>query len=1799
MSSDQPLVLYALSAAARGVRAAWSVFGRASYGCASPLVVQLAVLRDSEALRGAQGGVVQYCVGSAGRGALVVGAAAMSCAATCGPAWGVHYMEGSTFAAVGTFFVMSFGFAHGMALSLAADKAAAAAQKTTRRTDSVAYVPPPPPPQHPLAVWEEAVELTVLDAAHAVLAVFVAVGAVRAPACKRLCRAVVAGELAHRVATVTSCHAALQLEALNTVCCWAAVVPGAVAMLSVGRPARVHARWAAYDSLKAAHGAKDVPAMPAMLFWTIREAGFAVAEIGLCAVTTVGVAATMPWQLPSFAATFLNPDAAGDASLPPPPAAAGAHDWRRLTFLGRQLARCVTAVPETLAAAVVLATVYRAPALIRSWRARGWHNASAEAPRRVGRDTALLVFMDAGTAAAMSVTVVPTLYRLPRCVRIARGAEGLPHRALMGECKELICDLPYLLCAAAASLTHRSPALCILARRGSWRDFASMSVNERRAAAAAALQLAVLDVVAVGAYAVVYSTLWRIPPLRARIAGAGVEGGDPTRAALARRGVLFSEAGAALRGLFSLRSLLPWAAAWRIPTLLQAVEEHVAAHTSGRPLPPSVEADIAAAVSAAGISAPCDVVCVPLRALLWMTRWQEAAYVADTASARGAAAGRREKPSHHALVSAYLTHLAVLRHTLFLVLDAPIVLCVPGALWRWRRVLDSARLPQAFATYPRRLGGAAAEVATAVADVPCAVLYAALCCSWRRAVVRRPCRGFASAALGDGLHAALLRQAAALLIDVPHALLAVASLWRVGGVCRRASIVDDDDGAAPLPPEVAAAAALDAFRAAARQGFALMCADVAAAAVVAPASAVPWNLLPNACEVYTAAVGAWKGGAGRGQPAGPPLFPAVRAAHVRFPKTYVKDGNVCGIEVRISAGGHAPALPPLKKVTLCVDGNAFWKALAADFGALVSAARATLFPLPLSRDITNAYDAAAAAAAGEAPKDIVIALATGVNGTQAMSQATMLRSLEAVKEKRGLFTLRVLYEAEDGSTGLLVPPLTLNLEMLLSQADFAPNAIPASLRPLVDAVQNEAPDDGCPWHALAQRVLLTQYPALLPEAAALGAACCVPWRLPKTLRWLFGFEGRDLPSRLGTAGAILRRCATDVVSVVIVTILTITVWRLPYVYRRLRQKKVATLRGFKEVAREAFKEWCLDCMQFFEVLFIAGTLVQAPATARRLGALFSYRAAQVKVALRLLRAAAAPSRPPTEGAPTLQDLPADCLTHVLKYVERPQDVAVAGAASYALYCAAQDEELWEARFAAHPWRAQNAMAKVHHTDQNAMAKVHHTDQNAMATSAKSAFIARYQSRRERRAKPQTPQHVLDDKQGVRYVIRSEFKEALRRLPHFYCLPFKLAGGALLPVAYYASWRHRKTHHPLSKMLPLSELQAFLASAMKRNAGFWDLHKAFFAALPLIVVTAAIDLAVPLHWLGFAAYQTLTLGAVKWHRRSPYAGDIMLGAGGLLSGLLWLYVCCMRLPSSFHWWAPEGRAELSYLLQYAAVPVMFGARAAATVPLWLLQAAVPAAGYAAALILPFVPYGPDLLAAGSAAAAGAGSLSFDAGIELLGTAFARYVVPQVAAAAAAAAEAVRPTSAALAPYLLVYHPAEALLAVEGLVLRGLWELTVGPLSFFFSGARFVVWLASWRLTVLRLFWLMTWGHAAARTGFRVAAITPSGAEPLRLYRLPFVLLDALCRSVLDALCTLCAEAFGAVWRGYEAALAAATRVCKRLGLLGEVLLFPIAAAWCAWPMAVPSYRGDRALYITAVCLTARLIVQGRAVVKRSW
>ena len=1191
-----------------------------------------------------------------------------------------------------------------------------------------------------------------------------------------------------------------------------------------------------------------------------------------------------------------------------------------------------------------------------------------------------------------------------------------------------------------------------------------------------------------------------------------------------------------------------------------------------------------------------DVVCALPQAVVVATGWRRRTLAAALEKLRTEEEKRKamdpETLRKAAPLSPFSRHRAVLVQFVRLLADTPLLAGTPLALWR-ARAWWAAAAKVDDTGYAAAYAEAATQPALCVADALAAAAALLLAASWRHA------EGVALAGRlrsgKAGTHAAAAEALGGLAADLPHAALAAVTPWRLRLPLSREGV---------------------------RRSFGAAVLDVASVAVLLPPCALPWNTLPLLKETVMGVVGVvMKAGSKEEDAAAaaaaeteskktapqPPLY-SVESCRVSMPDNTICDGNRCGLRVvvcvRRRGGGSSSSNPPTG-LKMSVRGPAFWAALEKQHGAAtIAVGRSALFPLVL-KGLSDAEEKLAAATSDADTTTFRIDLGTGVGGGRAISQATMSKALRAVIDG-GAGSDTPLELAVASADGAPVCRIRLLLLDLLRGAfyDRDAAAAAAALAPLPE------PPSACPLHAAAQRAAFSAWPAAPVEVAAAAVSLLAPWRIPKVAAELFRGD-RALSGRVSRLKRCMLKCVADAVGVCCLGVLTLTVWRLPALRKTIlhaRAEKLTWKRALKRGVLTEITEWGYDVLQLFELIYIAGTVVQLPSFAVRATRLARFawvqRTAQAagvvtdawrrRAALYEAAAAAArggqggqqePRRGPSEDYPGV--FPSDVTRLILDFVP-PERQAVVGAATPIWHCLASEEERWKQNYAQHDW-------------------LEPPPRTGFVRDWKALFAKRYAEEEATRCVDDGQGSTVDAEllhdyqQGLRYVIQDEFQTSVERFPHFVLLPAKVLGAA--SYAGIRLYMQVKMWAGLGRdVTPPTLVHA------QRLETFWEAHQLVIVAPGLAAMHFVADAGFLLAQANKLMYFAVTLGAPSWHRLAPPVGDILLGVGLPVMFGLQVYLLCMWLPSTVVFWM-EGGGMAGWTI------LSSGAHLARTVGEWAFHAATVTVAYVAPVVAhytaPFVPGATEALAAASQAWQDA-----DAGPRLAAAAAALPALPAAAFPYESAAElqAALPTllpGAAAPVYYALLKGVEVLASCEATAIAGLWYATFGVAA---TAVRWGARAAGWAASDLPV--VGSWGrHAAIRCVWVTVLVrswqvmfedsqffAPKGSRPGRLYSLPVEIVRLLLRGVTTIVCDTFECAYQVVKRcaaAYDAVLAAATRVGVRLGMVGDLLLTAVTFVWAGWPLVVPRRHDDSSLYVTAVPLTLHFVVRARRVVAANW
>ena len=358
-----------------------------------------------------------------------------------------------------------------------------------------------------------------------------------------------------------------------------------------------------------------------------------------------------------------------------------------------------------------------------------------------------------------------------------------------------------------------------------------------------------------------------------------------------------------------------------------------------------------------------DVVCLPMAVATLATGWRARSLLADLRDARAVLNAAGGTFPWAPVRAAFMPHRAVATQFLLLLRDLPYLALVAVTCvlvpWRARRLIAQLRATDAFADRV----AAAVRTLVQVLDVPAAVVFVALCGTWRAPAMVAYARAHLWAPRHpDGevevtyrmpLYQYVSQQVVQLALDLPFAALSPLLLWRAPSVFRAvfpATIVGD----------------------------------------------------------------------------GPLLLHGAQCvAECPRERTRTGQGTLDRHGIRLRLRGTVPAAVAnlkFRQLYLSITGDEFWRAAeAAAPAAVIRLARATMHPLGLCPSIAAATDFTnLGGAGGDRAVDATLEFGTGARGGAKVSHATLRKLLAALtRTARGdtVLELRVDFTAGGRLTG--------------------------------------------------------------------------------------------------------------------------------------------------------------------------------------------------------------------------------------------------------------------------------------------------------------------------------------------------------------------------------------------------------------------------------------------------------------------------------------------------------------------------------------------------------------------------------------------------------------------------------------------------------------------------------------------------------------------------------------------------------------------------------------------------------------
>ena len=161
------------------------------------------------------------------------------------------------------------------------------------------------------------------------------------------------------------------------------------------------------------------------------------------------------------------------------------------------------------------------------------------------------------------------------------------------------------------------------------------------------------------------------------------------------------------------------------------------------------------------------------------------------------------------------------------------------------------------------------------------------------------------------------------------------------------------------------------------------------------------------------------------------------------------------------------------------------------------------------------------------------------------------------------------------------------------------------------------------------------------------------------------------------------------------------------------------------------------------------------------------------------------------------------------------------------------------------------------------------------------------------------------------------------------------------------------------------------------------------------------------------------------------------------------------------------------------------------------------------------------------------------------------------------------------------------------MNSVWVHTIIKQAGVFSWLiEWVLWLLTSKWT-LQLLWLVPMIWAWYRTTQVLDSMFP-GLNPLLLYRWPFDVLQSILEFAgrsIRRVCNFAMCLISSIQYGYDRVLVMPTRFCAGMGLLGDLVLTPIALVWMFWPLHVPFHAGQLSLLFSAAPIACYLCGRG--------
>ncbi len=496
-----------------------------------------------------------------------------------------------------------------------------------------------------------------------------------------------------------------------------------------------------------------------------------------------------------------------------------------------------------------------------------------------------------------------------------------------------------------------------------------------------------------------------------------------------------------------------------------------------------------------------------------------------------------------------------------------------------------------------------------------------------------------------------------------------------------------------------------------------------------------------------------------------------------------------------------------------------------------------------------------------------------------------------------------------------------------------------------------------------------------------------------------------------------------------------------------------------------------------------------------------------------------------------------------------------------------------------------------------------------------------------------PQHEVDYAQGARFMLHSVFLHSLANWFHFVLLPFKLLGLLTLPVYWYLLVRYAIIP-PNSGRWTDHELGLRSRARLGDMISFTQMHSFFFACLVALVFILINELSFLLSIFHCLLLVVLSMASPLWYHLSRaidhalplrHIGDAFLVLVAPIFCIVQLYI--LLLPN-LYWWASHLQWLFPLLssLCFSVVGSMWWLVVSVmglvlSLMLWLFNLL-----YGNALLLELAPFFAWLRSVALSPASLFPPLftSQDvATVTMLLSSAITTLTAWLSATWGGWSSLLFTTSSSASVdlsgvSLLLFFPARHF-NVD--MLRRLIEAFVLPFDTLFSAE---LWLAQsfylkhlpWMLRFfLHWFWWLLfnrfclqlmWFAICALSWFPpiygwLRALFPA-ANPTHFALFPLRALRQSLRLGWGLLKLLLVTLRGWWWRILHlqnCTLAYPTLLCARAGLLGDLLLIPIAVAWMGWPCGLVFLRGVHSLYVPGIVFSLTLVLRGRAIISTAW